>query len=301
MGDAEAAIAAITTLAESVFGFQPFAPDPLPDNWKAILRTWLLGQSLAATITGQDGDTLQFIENGLVYKLPWAMEALRVRATANGEIVGQFGMTIDDYELGWAVPAVETGTMNRSASILIQAGFNSRLAAIKVVTDTGAVFTTQNELREWLQSPIVVALTAIPDWPSIETRTMWLDFARQFTPREDRIWTEREISGRCSVVWRPGSSRLTSLSSPLERSALSSLGGWHGAWSPKPSPQRQSNRASPCDGIGATRHYRCKLSGTKRPMGCVVPTLLALGHRRNAGLQRPPESHCLSTLRNWRV
>ena len=46
-------------------------------------------------------------------------------------------MALDDHELGLAVPAVETGTMNRSASILIQAGFNSRLAAIKAVTDTG--------------------------------------------------------------------------------------------------------------------------------------------------------------------
>jgi hypothetical protein len=199
MGDAEAAIAAITTLAESVFGFPPFTPEPLPDNWKAILRTWLLGQSLAATIAGQDGDALQFIENGLVYKLPWAMEALRVRASANGDIVGQFGATLDDYELGLAVPAVETGTMNRSASILIQAGFNSRLAAIKVVNETGAVFTTQNELQEWLQSPIVVGLAARPDWPSIETRTMWLDFARQFTPSEDRIWAERNY--RAGAQW----------------------------------------------------------------------------------------------------
>jgi len=199
MGDAGAAIAAITSLAESVFGFPPFTPEPLPDNWKAILRTWLLGQSLAATIAGQDGDALQFIENGLVYKLPWAMEALRVRASANGDIVGQFGAILDDYELGLAVPAVETGTMNRSASILIQAGFNSRLVSLKVVNETGAVFTTQNELREWLQSPIVVGLAARPDWPSFETRTMWLDFARQFTPREDRIWAERNY--RAGAQW----------------------------------------------------------------------------------------------------
>ena len=33
--------------------------------------------------------------------------------------------------------------MNRSASILIQAGFTSRLAAINAVTDTRATFTTR--------------------------------------------------------------------------------------------------------------------------------------------------------------
>lgn len=29
----------------------------------------------------------------------WAMEALRVRAVANSDVVGQFGLTLDDYEL----------------------------------------------------------------------------------------------------------------------------------------------------------------------------------------------------------
>ena len=53
-----------------------------------------------------------------------------------------------DYEPGLAVPAGETGTIGRSASILIQSGFNSRLAAIKAVNDSGAVFTTRRELRE---------------------------------------------------------------------------------------------------------------------------------------------------------
>ena len=197
--DAEATIAAITALAESLFAFYPFTPDPFPDNWRAILRTWLLGQSLAETIAGQEGDALRFIEGGLVYRLPWAMEALRVRASANGDIVGQFGMTLDDYELGLAVPAVETGTMSRSASILIQAGFNSRLAAIKAVNDTGAVFTNQRELREWLQSPVVAALAARPDWPTTETKAMWLDFAQQFVPRGDRTWAERNY--RANAQW----------------------------------------------------------------------------------------------------
>jgi superfamily II DNA/RNA helicase len=199
LSNAEAAIEAITSLAESLFGFYPFTPDPFPDNWKAILRSWLLGQSLAGTIAGQEGDALRFIEGGLVYRLPWAMEALRVRASANGDIVGQFGMTLDDFELGLAVPAVETGTMNRSASILIQAGFNSRIAAIKVVSDTGAVFTTQRELREWLQSAIVAALSAQPDWPTTETKAMWLDFAQQFVPRDNRTWAERNY--RANAQW----------------------------------------------------------------------------------------------------
>ncbi len=42
-GDGDAAIAAITGLAERVFEFYPFSPDPWPANWRDILRAWLSG------------------------------------------------------------------------------------------------------------------------------------------------------------------------------------------------------------------------------------------------------------------
>ena len=90
--------------------------------------------------------------------------------------------------------------MNRSASILIQAGFNSRLAAIKAVTDTGATFPTGQELRAWLRSPEVAAFAEQPDWPTPETRALWLDFADEFAPRDDtRNWSERRY--RANVQW----------------------------------------------------------------------------------------------------
>jgi superfamily II DNA/RNA helicase len=196
-GDAEAAIVAITGLAERVFAFYPFTPDPLPANWRDILRAWLLGQPLVALGASQPSETLQFVEGGLVYRLPWAMEAIRVRAIANGDTVGVF--LLEDHELGLAVPAVETGTLNRSASILIQAGFNSRLAAIKAVTDTGATFTTGQELRQWLNSEAVAAWSAQPDWPTLETKAIWLEFAQSFTPTEKRTWADRRYWA--NVTW----------------------------------------------------------------------------------------------------
>ena len=201
--DPEAAIAAITGIAERVFGFYPFAPDPMPENWRSILRCWLLGEPIASVAARQEADTLQFVEGGLVYRLPWAMEAIRVRGIANSDILeGEFGLRLEDYELGLAVPAVETGTVNRSASLLIQAGFASRLAAIKAVTDTGASFSTSSELQQWLASEAVTSWTAVPDWPTAATRGMWLAFLRGFTPRENRIWAHRRY--RANVTWKSG-------------------------------------------------------------------------------------------------
>lgn len=198
-GDAEAAITAITGLAERVFAFYPFTPDPLPANWRDILRAWLLGQPLAALGGAQPSETLQFVEGGLVYRLPWAMEAIRVRAAANDDRVGIFDLAMEDHELGLAVPAVETGTLNRSASILIQAGFNSRLAAIKAVTDTAAAFTTGRDLRHWLNSDAVAAWSALSDWPTLETRRMWMEFIQSFILTENRTWADRRY--RASVAW----------------------------------------------------------------------------------------------------
>jgi hypothetical protein len=50
-----------------------------------------------ADVAEGDEDALRFIENGLVYKLPWGMEALRVRAAALGDLIMP-GTTINDYE-----------------------------------------------------------------------------------------------------------------------------------------------------------------------------------------------------------
>jgi hypothetical protein len=190
LGNQNEAIDAITGIAERVFTFQPFTPDPLPANWKPILRAWLLGQPLAA-IEGEPNETLRFVEGGLVYRLPWAMESIRVRATANDDLIGDF--RVDDHELGLAVPAIETGTMSRSASLLIQAGFNSRMAAIKVIQDTHATFGSGGELRLWLRSPGVAGWSALPDWPTAETKPMWLDFVYGFVPLDSRTWAERRF------------------------------------------------------------------------------------------------------------
>ena len=205
-GDAEAAITAVTRLAERVFAFYPFTPDVLPANWREILHRWLLGQPMAAVGTAQTSETLQFVEGGLVYRLPWAMEAIRVRAAANDETVGMFDLALEDHELGLAVPAVETGTLNRSASILIQAGFNSRLAAIKAVNDTGAAFTTGQELRQWLVSEPVVTRSAQDDWPTWETNKIWIEFVRSFTQTDNRTWADRRYIANITWLGTPPTS-----------------------------------------------------------------------------------------------
>ncbi len=114
---------------------------------------------------------------------------------------------LDDFELGLAIPAVETGTISRSAAVLIQAGFNSRIAAIKAVTETGAEFSTSQALQAWLTSDDVQVLSALPHWPTPETHEMWVNFARTFAPSENMVWLKRKRSPRPIDVFSLG--RLT--------------------------------------------------------------------------------------------
>jgi hypothetical protein len=198
-GDEEAAIEAIIALAERVFAVPPFVPERIPADWRDVLRLWLQGLPVATATAGGDADAFQFIEGGIVYRLPWALEAIRVRGIANGDILDEHGTTLEDVELGVAVPALETGTLNRSAALLMQAGFTSRLAAIKVVQDGNGQFSSTIELGQWLFSEQVAALTDRGDWPTPETAEMWRAFRVSFSPVENSLWTTRRYDA--PVTW----------------------------------------------------------------------------------------------------
>jgi superfamily II DNA/RNA helicase len=204
--DNERAINAITSLAELLFSIPPFVPEPIPENWRDVLALWLKG--LPITNIGQSDmtDVLRFVENGLIYRLPWGMEAVRVRAKANQDEFND--VRFDDYDLSLAVPAVETGTLNRSAAILMQAGFTLRIPAIKAVTDTEAIFTTTYELKAWLQSDTIRKLSEDSKWPTPESASLWKSFIKEYMPPQKIIWTvkhaTKEVRWRGKVSLPPG-------------------------------------------------------------------------------------------------
>jgi hypothetical protein len=140
-----------------------------------------------------------FIEDGLVYRLPWGIEAIKVRAQANVDVIGD-GLTIDDYETDLLVPAIENGTLNRSAALLMQAGFNSRKAAIRAVETTNAEFTNGRQLKAWLKSGEVFDLAIALDWPTPETSNLWWEFVSEFDPNSESTW--KSSVATLPVLWR---------------------------------------------------------------------------------------------------
>ena len=187
--DSERAINAIESLAQRLFEIKPFDPLPLPDNWNEALELWLRGEPITNASTTDD-KMLRFIENGLVFKLPWAIEAVRVRAAANKDTIDINGklQAFEEIETEAIVSCLETGTLNTCATRLIQAGFASRLGAIAAVTDTDATFSTRSELKSWVYSPAVMKLSSNECWPTPESHELWLEFVNQYTPRTNEVW-----------------------------------------------------------------------------------------------------------------
>jgi hypothetical protein len=141
----------------------------------------------------KDEKLLEFIEDALVYRLVWAMEAVRVRQSA-----------VDD-ELDWpnagrAAVALETGTPDYCAALLIQNGLASRIGAMKAVSDCPADFADIKGMRQWVRSRCVTQRQADPKWPTPETASLWQTFVGGLTVGSTAKWSIQK--GCANVTWQ---------------------------------------------------------------------------------------------------
>jgi hypothetical protein len=193
VGDLEIAIAATIKFAKVVFAVFPFSPDEMLNNWEEVLRVWVNGGSMSDLAGGKDAEVLEFIEGALVYRLVWAKEAVRVREiTVNS--------ADEQPHAGRAAVAVETGTSNYSAALLIQAGLASRLAAIRAVVDCAASYDDFRGLRRWLWSKCVTDRQRDNNWPTPETASLWRAFVESFEATAAKKWSVQMLE--FGVEWQ---------------------------------------------------------------------------------------------------
>lgn len=199
------AVEAIEAFAEIAFVITPFKPKKMIDGWRSLLRRWLLGQPVADAVASDNDDAIQFIEQAFVYNLTWAMEAVRVRAEAHADSRSDevSGMDLADNTRAHAVAALETGTLSIPAATLIQAGFSSRLGAIRAVADTGATFDSMSGLVSWLASAQVQALSAEPKWPTPESHPLWGAFNEPGGMQATQAWAVTNYSS--GITWHGAS------------------------------------------------------------------------------------------------
>ncbi len=185
-GNAEDAIAHTIEFAKIVFAISPFNVEEFPAGWETLVQQWISGRRIADFAGNIESEVVNFIENALVYKLVWALEAARVRAIAAGE-------ADEDSFNGYSAMAVETGTHLYSASLLIHCGLASRLAAIKAVTDGNGNFIDTQEMRRWVFSAAIKRRTLDNNWPTPETASLWKDFVDGLSRPTIEKWEELEL------------------------------------------------------------------------------------------------------------
>lgn len=191
-GDLESASTSLIGFTEIAFAIEPFRPDELPPDWKAIVKAWISGHSMSDLAGDKDEELLEFIEDALVYRLVWAMEAVRVRQSAIDE-------ELEWPNAGRAAVALETGTPDYCAALLIQNGLASRIAAMKAVADCPAHFTDIKGMRQWVRSRCVTEKEAYPHWPTPESATLWRAFVNGLTVTSTATWTIQNWNA--NVTW----------------------------------------------------------------------------------------------------
>jgi superfamily II DNA/RNA helicase len=201
LGMNDEAINAIVHFAKIVFEIFPFTPKSQPDNWEEILVGWLRGRPVVELAADDSLETAEFIEDTLAYRLPWALEAVRVRAAAHPNPDAS-PWDLSSPETGLSVAAVEAGTLNRAASTLMRAGFASRSGALVAVESTEAAFSTPGGLHEWMISEATQAAARDSSWPTPTTRELWTSFANRTVALRQRTWIHEVHES--SVSWISG-------------------------------------------------------------------------------------------------
>lgn len=194
-GDAANAAQTIVNFAELIFQIAPFRPPVDVPTWRDALRAWMEEHPAAEVVSICGDNGVDFLQEGLIYRLPWAMEAVRVHAAA----IAHEGA---DRLQGLAALAVEAGSANRCVITLLRCGLNSREAAITAVTTTGASFDDRAGMLMWLKSDEVELRSNEDNWPTQQSRHAWLHFYEWETKSNRRNW--RRESYELPVQWHVG-------------------------------------------------------------------------------------------------
>jgi superfamily II DNA/RNA helicase len=184
--DSDTAGDLIVEFAELIQEIPPFRPPAgIPPRWKEALHAWIGGLPAADVIGICEDGGVDYLQESFAYRLPWAMEAVRVHATA-------IGQEYADGISGLAALAVENGSANGSVITLLRNGLTSREAAIAAIESTGASFHRRSLMRSWLRSPSVRAKSKDESWPTARSRHSWLRFYN--VELKDRLheWTRME-------------------------------------------------------------------------------------------------------------
>jgi len=150
-------------VARLLFPIYPFQPDSLVSSWneadwRPFLKIWLAGEALAKI---SDPKGISFVQEAIVFRLVWAVEATRVILNHvdmfEEEQIGM-DMVVENVAvcLTYGVPSV-------SSARLLECGMESRVFAQRLIEELDLSFSERNDVVSWFNSTngnIDVAMTA---------------------------------------------------------------------------------------------------------------------------------------------
>ena len=182
--DGDAAAAAAVALYEEVVKEPFFAVRKLPSKWEEVLAGWIKGTAFSGILNGRAARDAQrtqgFVQEGIVFRLVWAAEAVRVQAIATSHVrAGELGDG-PAFALTYGVPSIP-------AALLCQMGFPSRVGSVWVTRELAASFSDTIGLRDWLRQHD--ALLSDPDfWDSDDLYTLWQQASSPVSTDHPRPW-----------------------------------------------------------------------------------------------------------------
>ena len=194
--DGDAAAAAAVALYEEVMKEPFFAVRKLPSKWEDVLAGWIKGTAFPEILNGRAARDAQrtqgFVQEGIVFRLVWAAEAVRVQAIATSHArAGELGDG-PAFALTYGVPSIP-------AALLCQMGFPSRVGSVWVTRELAASFSDTNGLRDWLREHD--ALLSDPDfWDSDDLYTLWEQASSPASTEHPRLWNH--ATHTVSVDWK---------------------------------------------------------------------------------------------------
>ena len=185
--DTKKAAALAVNLAERVISGPHFSVRKAPDNWQGVLTKWVTGVGFGKMLDGlgtrEEQRTQAFIQDGVVFRLVWAAEAVRVQAASSGHDLAS--------ELGdGPMLALTHGVPSIPAALLCQAGYASRVGAVWVTNKLGANFTTMEAMREWIKQH-ESSLKRASFWEHDDHRLLWNRLATPDAGEYPRRWRRR--------------------------------------------------------------------------------------------------------------
>ncbi|MCZ6653818.1 MAG: DEAD/DEAH box helicase [Planctomycetota bacterium] len=184
----EDAIPEIREIAEIVFAIHPFTREEGNAGWPDLLAHWVRGTALSDFA---DNTGVGFIQNDVVFRLVWGVEAARLHlhlsSGADSEIPG-----------GSLALCLTYGVPNRCAALFMQAGMPSRTLACSLAERAQVTFADMDELHAWVES---IRQGVVPNlqWENEADAAEWHRFFTRFEYRQHATW--RDVEETIPVVW----------------------------------------------------------------------------------------------------